>query len=70
MVWLLWAKPEHLLHGEVRILIFDDPTELEESQRPPREGKLSNPRGARRAACMHGENLQNPARERCAGAMR
>ena len=35
-----------------------------------REGKLSNPRGARRAGCMHGENLQNPARDRRAGVMR
>ena len=39
-------------------------------KRPPREGKLSNPRGARRAGCMHGENLRNPVRERLAGAMR
>jgi hypothetical protein len=58
-----------LCHDEVRILIFDDPAELEELQRPPREGKLSNPRGARRAGCMHGENLRNPARDHLAGAM-
>ena len=35
-------------HDEVRILIFDDPAELEKPQRPgsgSREGKLSNPRG-------------------------
>jgi hypothetical protein len=70
MVWLLWAKPGHLLHGEVRILIFDDPADLEESQRPPREGKLPNPRDAGRGCCMHGENLRNFARDRRAGAMR
>ena len=39
-------------------------------QRRTREGKLSNPRGARRAGCMHGENLRNPARDRRAGVMR
>ena len=59
-----------LWRDEIRILIFDDPAELEESQRPPREGKLSNPRGTRRTGCMHGENLRNPARASRAGAMR
>ena len=66
-----------LCHDEVRILIFDDPAELEKPQRPgsgSREGKLSNPRGrAARARCMNFslENLRNPAREleRRAGAM-
>jgi hypothetical protein len=51
-----------MCQDEVRILIFDDPAEQENWQRAPREGKLSNPRGARRAGCMHGENLRNPAR--------
>ena len=51
-------------------MIFDDPAENERGQRPPRGGKLSNPRGAHRAGCMHGENLRNPARERRAAAMR
>jgi hypothetical protein len=41
----------------VRILIFDDPAELYERQRPQsgsREGKLSNPRRrAARARCMN-----------------
>jgi hypothetical protein len=42
-----------MVHDEVRILIFDDPTEQEDSQRPLRDGKLSNPRvRATRAACM------------------
>jgi hypothetical protein len=45
-----------LLHDEVRILIFDDPAELEKSQRPGSgsgEGKLPNPRGrAARERCM------------------
>jgi hypothetical protein len=57
-------------HDEVRFLIFDDPAENERGQRPPREGKLSNPRGAHRAGCMHGENSRNPARGRRAAAMR
>ena len=56
--------------NQVRILIFDDPAENERGQRPPRGGKLSNPRGAHRAGCMHGENLRNPARTRRAAAMR
>ena len=50
-------------------LIFDDPAEQKTSQRPPREGKLSNPRGARHAGCMHGENLRNPARDHRAALM-
>ena len=55
---------------EVRILIFDDPTEQEDWQRPPVETKLSNPRGTRSVGCMHEENLRNPAREGRARAMR
>jgi hypothetical protein len=31
---------------------------------------MSNPRAARRAGCMHEENLRNPARTRRAGVMR
>jgi hypothetical protein len=46
-----------LYHDEVRILIFDDPAENERGQRPPMEGKLSNPRSARRAGCMHAEKI-------------
>ena len=60
---------------EVRILIFDDPAELCERQRPGSgswEGKLSNARG-RAARAMHDfffENLRNPAHNRRAGLMR
>ena len=60
---------------EVRILIFDDPAELCERQRPGSgswEGKLSNARG-RAARAMHEfffENLRNPAHNRRAGLMR
>jgi hypothetical protein len=57
------------LHDEVRILIFDEPAELEKPQRPPVAVKLSNPRGACRVGCMHGEKIRNPARERRTGAM-
>ena len=55
---------------EVRILIFDDPTEQEDWQSPLVETKLSNPRGTRSVGCMHEENLRNPAREGRARAMR
>jgi hypothetical protein len=42
-----------VLHDEVRNLIFDDPAEQDDLQRPPREGKLSNPHArAARAACI------------------
>jgi hypothetical protein len=45
-----------LCHDEVRFLIFDDPAEQCERQRPSSgswEGKLPNPRGrAARARCM------------------
>jgi hypothetical protein len=65
-----------LWRDEVRILIFDDPAELEKPQRPGSgswEGKLSNSRGrAARARSMIIllENLRNPARDRRADAMR
>ncbi len=45
-----------LLHDEVRILIFDDPAELEESQRPVmvRSGRGPfKPARARRGRAMH-----------------
>jgi hypothetical protein len=46
-----------LYANEVRILIFDDPAEQEDWQRPesgPREGKLSNQGGRPvRARCMN-----------------
>ena len=51
-------------------MIFDDPAENERGQRPQLEGELSNTRGARRADCMHGENLRNPTRGGRAGGMR
>jgi hypothetical protein len=57
-------------------LIFDDPAEQEDWQRPvsgSREGKLSNSRG-RDAHAMHEffffENLRKSTRARRAGAMR
>jgi hypothetical protein len=65
-----------LLHDEVRILIFDDPAELESWQRPVMVRSGSGPfRPARprRARAMHDffpENLRNPAHNRCAGLMR
>ena len=67
---------------EVRILIFDDPAELESWQRPVvvRSGRGPfRPTRARPARAMHGraramhefffENLRNPALVRCAGLM-
>ncbi len=65
------------LYGdEVRILIFDDPAELEKSQRPVmvRSGRGPfKPARPRRARAMHEiffENLRNPAHNRRAGLMR
>jgi hypothetical protein len=64
------------LYGdEVRILIFDDPAELEMGERPVmvRSGRGPfRPARARHARAMHEfffENLQNPAPDRRAGAM-
>jgi hypothetical protein len=71
-----YGKSLALLHDEVRILIFDDPAELEESQRPVmvRFGRGPfRPARPRRARAMHElflENLRNPARNRRAGLMR
>jgi hypothetical protein len=50
-------------------LIFDDPTEQEDWQRPPMESQLSNPRGTRSVGCMHEKNVRNPARAGPARAM-
>ena len=63
-------------HDEVRILIFDDPAELEKRQRPVmvRSGRGPfRPARPRRARAMHEiffENLRNPARIRLADLMR
>ena len=58
---------------EVRILIFDDPTEQEDWQRPLVETKLSNPRGTRSVGCMHDEIYEIPrtraARALCASSV-
>ena len=60
-----------LCHDEVRILIFDDPAELEKSQRPFLEdfgGQTVKPPRERRARAMHEfppENLRKPARAPC-----
>ena len=62
--------------NEVRILIFDDPAELEKPQRPVmvRSGHGPfKPARPRRGGGMHeifSENLRNPARIRPAGLMR
>jgi hypothetical protein len=65
-----------LCRNEVRILIFDDPAELEGPQRPVmvRSGRGPfKPARPRRARAMHKfffENLRNPGHIRRAGLMR
>jgi hypothetical protein len=74
-IHLLWPKLV-LCRNEVRILIFDDPAELEKRQRPVmfRSGRGPfKPARQRRGRAMHEfffENLRNPARIRRAGLIR